>query len=44
MKYYGQLIECEMKKNFREKYTKCWGETSPRPLSEKLKLSLSLNQ
>ena len=25
-------------------YTKCGGETSPRPFSEKLKLSISLDQ
>ena len=27
-----------------ESYTKCEGETSPTPISEKLKLSISLNQ
>ena len=27
-----------------ESYTKCEGETSPTPFSEKLKLSISLNQ
>ena len=42
---FGQLIECNMKNIFLEKsYTKCDGETSPRPFSEKLKLSLSLDQ
>ena len=42
---FGQLIECNMRKIFLEKsYTKCDGETSPRPFSEKLKLSISLNQ
>ena len=34
-----------MKNIFLEKsYTKCVGETSPRPVSEKLKLSISLDQ
>ena len=42
---FGQLIECNMRNVFLEKsYTKCGGETSPRPFSEKLKLSISLNQ
>ena len=42
---FGQLIECNMKNIFLEKsYTKCGGETSPRPFSEKLKLSMSLDQ
>ena len=41
----GQLIECNMRTIFLEKsYTKCDGETSPRPFSEKLKLSISLDQ
>ena len=41
----GQLIECNMGNIFLEKsYTKCDGETSPRPFSEKLKLSISLDQ
>ena len=41
----GQLIECNMRNIFLEKsYTKCGGETSPRPFSEKLKLSISLDQ
>ena len=41
----GQLMEYNMRNNFLEKsYTKCDGETSPRPLSEKLKLSISLDQ
>ena len=36
---FGQLIECNMRNIFLEKsYTKCGGETSPRPFSEKLKL------
>ena len=44
-KKFGQLIECNMKNIFLEKsYTKCDGETSPRPFSEKLKLSISLDQ
>ena len=38
----GQLIEYNMRKIFvEESYTKCAGETYPRPLSKKLKLSLS---
>ena len=42
---FGQLREYNMKNIFLEKpYTKCGGETSPRPFSEKLKLSISLNQ
>ena len=41
---FGQLIEYNMRKIFVEKsYTKCAGETYPRPLSKKLKLSLSLD-
>ena len=42
---FGQWIECNMRNIFLEKsYTNCDGETSPRPLSEKLKLSISLDQ
>ena len=42
---FGQLIECNMRNIFLEKlFTKCGGETSPRPFSEKLKLSISLDQ
>ena len=42
---FGQLIECNMRNIFLEKsYTKCGGETSPRPFTEKLKLSISLDQ
>ena len=42
---FGQLMECSMRNIFLEKsYTKCGEETSPRPFSEKLKLSLSLDQ
>ena len=41
----GQLIECNMRNIFVEKsYTKCGGETSPTPFSEKLKFSVSLDQ
>ena len=40
----GQLIECKMRNIFLEKsYTKCDAETSPRRVSEKLKLSISLD-
>ena len=42
---FDKLIECNMRNIFLEKpYTKCDGETSPRPFSEKLKLSISLDQ
>ena len=42
---FSQLIECNMTNIFLEKsFTKCGGETSPRPFSEKLKLSISLDQ
>ena len=42
---FGQLVGCSIRKIFLEKsYTKCGGETSPRPFSEKLKLSISLDQ
>ena len=40
-----QLKEYNMRNIFLEKsYTKYGGETSPRPFSEKLKLSISLDQ
>ena len=42
---FGQLIESNMRNIFLEKsYTKCDGETSPRPFSGKLKLNISLDQ
>ena len=42
---FGQLIDYHMRNIFLEKsYTKSGGETSPRPFSEKLKLSISLDQ
>ena len=42
---FGQLIECNMRNIFLEKsYTKCGGETIPRPFSKKSKLSISLDQ
>ena len=42
---FGQLIEYNMRKIFLEKsYPKCGGETSPKPFSKKLKLSISLDQ
>ena len=42
---FSQLIECKMRNIFFEKsYTKYGGETSSRPFSEKLKLSISLDQ
>ena len=41
---FGQLIECSMRNIFLEKsYTKFDGETSPRPFSEKAKLSITLD-
>ena len=42
---FGLLIECIMRNIFLEKsFTKCDWETSPRPISVKLKLSTSLDQ
>ena len=42
---FSQLIEHNMKNIFyEESYTKCDGETSPRPFSRKLKLGISLDQ
>ena len=42
---FGQLIESNMRNIFIEKsYTECAGETIPRPLSNKSKLSISLDQ
>ena len=42
---FGQLIEYNTKRIFLEKsYTECGKKTSPRPFSEKLKLSISLDQ
>ena len=42
---FGQLIEYKMRNIFPEKsYTKCGRETSPRPLSEKFKSSISLDR
>ena len=42
---FGQLIECNIRNIFLGKsYTKCGGETSTRPFSEKLKLIASLDQ
>ena len=42
---FGQLIKYDMRKIFVEKsYTKWAGETIPRPLSKKSKLSKSLDQ
>ena len=40
-----QLIECNLRNIFFEKsYTRCGGETSPRPFSKKLKLRIPLDQ
>ena len=42
---FGQLIEYTMRNYFFEKsYTKCGGETIPRPFSKKSKLSISTDQ
>ena len=42
---FGQFIEYNMKNIFLEKlYTKRGGETSPRTVSVKLKLSISLDR
>ena len=42
---FGQLIECNTRNIFLEKsYAKCDEETRPIPFSEKLKLSISLDQ
>ena len=42
---FGQLIEYNLRDIFIEKsYTKCAGETIPRPLCKKSKLSVSLDQ
>ena len=39
---FGQLLEDEMKKIFLQKsYTKCGGNTIPRPFSKKSNLNLS---
>ena len=42
---FGQLIEFTTRNNFVEKSnTKCARETFPRPLSKKIKLSISMDQ
>ena len=42
---FGQLTDYNMRIIFIKKwYTKCGSETSPRPFSETLKLSISLDQ
>ena len=42
---FGQLIDYNMRKIFLKKsYTKCGGKTIPRPFSEKLQLSISLDE
>ena len=42
---FGQLIENNMRNIFLEKsYSRCGGEASPRPFSENLKLTISLDQ
>ena len=39
-----QLLECKMNIFVEKSYTKCGGETIPRPLSKKSKLIISLDQ
>ena len=42
---FGQLIDYNVRIIFIDKgYKKCGGETGPRPFSEKLKSSISLDQ
>ena len=42
---FNQLLECNMRNIFLEKScTKCDGETSTRPFSQKLILNISLDQ
>ena len=42
---FNQLMDYNVRNIFLEKsYTKCDGETSPRPFSEKIKLSISSDQ
>ena len=42
---FGQLIEYNMRRILSKKsYTKCAGETIPRPLSKKSKLSIFLDK
>ena len=42
---FGELIEYNMRNIFAEKsHSKCGRQTIPRPFSEKLKLSISLDQ
>ena len=42
---FGELIEYNLRNIFLKKLsTKCGGQTSPRPFSGKLKLSISLDQ
>ena len=42
---FGQLIEYNMRNIFLKKsFTKCSGETIPRPFSKKLRLTISLDQ
>ena len=44
-KKFGQLIQYSMKNTFLEtSYTKCSGETTPRPFSKKSKLIISLDR
>ena len=42
---FGELIEYNLRNFFLEKsYTKCGGETTPRPFFKKSKLSVALGQ
>ena len=40
---FGQIIEYNMRGIFLEIWTKCGGETILRPISKKIKLSISLD-
>ena len=41
---FSQLTECHINIFLEKSYTKCDGETSSRPFSKKVKLSISLDQ
>ena len=42
---FGQLLECNIRKSFLEKsYIKSGEKSRPRPFSENLKLTISLDQ
>ena len=41
---FAQLIKCNVRNILKKSYEKCGRETNPRAFSEKLKLSILLNQ